>query len=294
MAVGPCDTCSRHTDTTGTKTDTTKILLDSVPVSIAIQSGDQMVEKIYNLSPLSLSVTVKNKDGKIIKGVPVSFTAAKNSGSVSPASQNTDNNGVAYTTWTLNPLPDTIQQVVAKVMYNNVDLSVTFHATVSQDSVYTFKGSIAMDSINVPAPFLPPYPDTTNGPDPFTIASDSLALSNGINYSFELDSIKFPNFQPGEHGENGSAIMTINHYVYPPVQVAYEVGGLIIIEVTTTKTYSSPEPFTVTMYWQFRGRGNSSALNGQAYLQETVSSPTKGTFTNARTGIFTTTGQLSR
>jgi hypothetical protein len=250
-----------------------------------------MVEKISGLSPISLSVIVKNKEGKIIKGVPVSFTAEPNSGSVNPVSRNTDSFGVANTTWTLNPQLDTAEHVVAKVIYNNLDLFVTFHAAVVPDSLYKFIGTITMDSTNMPAPFIN-YSDTTNRPDPFTIPSDSLALTNGVHYPFELDSIRFPNFQPGEHGEGGSAFMTINQYVYPTVQVSYEVDGLIIFEVTATKTYTLPEPFTVTMYWQLRGSGNSSGISGMANLLETVSSPTRGTFTNGRTGKFETTGQL--
>ncbi|MEO6962699.1 MAG: Ig-like domain-containing protein [Puia sp.] len=264
-----------------------------MPGSIVIQFGDQAVEKISRLSPISLSVIIKNKEGKPLNGVPVSFTASQNGGSVSAASQNTDPFGVAQTTWTLSAQPDSAEHVVAKVIYNNIDLSVTFYAAVVQDSLYNFTGTLTMDSTNEPALVIGYY-DTTNRPDPFTIASDSMALTNSIPYPIELDSIRFPNFQQGEHGENGSSVMTINQFVYPPVQVSYEVGGLIIMEVTTTKTYTVPEPYTVTMYWQLRGSDTGGRISGIAYLLETVSSPTKGSFTNGRTGQFVTTGRLLR
>jgi hypothetical protein len=268
-----------------------KVIQDTVPVSITILTGDQMIEDIAALTPISISVIVKNKDGQSIGGVAVSFTVAPNSGSVSAALQKTDSSGKASATWTLNPVPDTAEQVVAKVIYNNIDLSVQFHASVLQDPYYSFSGTLIMDSTNKPT-FLA-HGDSTNGPDPFTIPGDPLALSNGIAYPFELDSISFPDLQPGEHGRGGNCIMTINHFLYPTVRVNYEVGGLIIMEVTETLSYTSPEAFTVTMQWQLRGSGGAAGISGAAYLNETISSPTRGTFFNSRTGTFVTTGQIS-
>ncbi len=86
-----------------------------------------------------------------------------------------------------------------------------------------------MDSTNKPCILLT-FGDSTNRPDPFTIPSDPLALSNGVAYPFELDNIRFPHFQLGEHGEGGNCIMTINHVLYTGIHVSYEVGGLDIME----------------------------------------------------------------
>jgi hypothetical protein len=112
-----------------------------------------------------------------------------------------------------------------------------------------------------------------------------MALSNGIPYPIEFDGIVIPTLLPGEHGVPGSATMTINQILYPPLQVNYEVSRYNIIDVTAMRTFTNPEPCTVTMQWEIRGWGNSY----QAYLLETVSSPTKGSFTNGRTGkiVFT-------
>ena len=296
IVITPCDTCGYHKDTTGSKTDTvkkdtTKVIQDTVPVSITILSGDQMVEDSSGLTPIFISVIVKNKEGQGIKGLAVSFTASPNGGSVSPALQNTDSAGKATASWTLNPQPDTAEQVLAKVMYNNTNLSVQFHASVVQNPYYNFSGTLVMDSMNEPS-FLT-FGDSTNRPDPFTIPSDPMALSNGIGYPFELDNIRFPHFQPGEHGEGGNCNMTINHFLYSAVSVNYEVGGLDIVEVTETDSYTYPEAYTVTMQWQLRGNGGAAGIGGKAYLVETVSSPTRGTFTNSRTGSFGTTGQIS-
>ena len=291
LVITPCDTCGHHTDTS--KKDTTKVILDTVPVSITILTGDQMVEDSSRLTPISISVIVKNKEGQGIKGVAVSFTAAPNSGSVSAPLQKTDSSGKASATWTLNPQPGTTEEVVAKVIYSNIDLSVQFHASVVQNPYYNFSGTLTMDSTIGFGSLLPSFIDSTNRPDPFTIPSDPMALSNGVAYPFELDSIRFPNLQPGEHGRGGYSIMTINHHVYPNILVFYEVGGFMIMDVTETDSYTSPEVYTVTMQWELRGSGWPVGISGRAYLLETVSSPTRGTFTNSRTGTFTTTGQIS-
>ena len=292
LVITPCDTCGHHTDTS--KKDTTKLILDTVPVSITILTGDQMVEDSSRLTPISISVIVKNKEGQSIKGVAVSFTAAPNSGSVSAALQNTDSSGKASATWTLSPGPDTAEEVVVKVIFNNIDLSVQFHASVVQNPYYNFSGTLIMDSTIGFGSVLPSPNDSTNRPDPFTIPTDPMALSNGVSYPFEMDSMRFPHLQPGEHGECGyHSIMTINRFLYTPMTVCYEVGGLIIMDVTETDSYTSPESYTVTMEWELRGTGWPVGFNGRAYLLETVSSPTRGTFTNSRTGTFTTTGQIS-
>jgi hypothetical protein len=285
IVITPCDTCGHHTDTA-------KVILDTVPVSITILTGDQMVEDSSKLTPISISVIVKNKEGQSIKGLAVSFTAAPNSGSISSALQKTDSSGKASVTWTLNPEPDTAEEVVAKVIYNNVDLSVQFHASVVENPYYNFSGTLTMDStLNMLS--IISLLDSTNKPDPFVIPSDPMALSNSIAYPFELDSIRFPHFQLGEHGESGNCIMTINHFLYTTMRVNYEVGGLIIMDVTETDSYTSPEAYTVTMQWELRGSGGAAGISGEAYLVETVSSPTRGTFTNSRTGTFTTTGEIS-
>ena len=279
--VKTCDTCSHHTDTSGSKTDTTKTALDTIPASITINGDSSFFENLSSPVPVSLAVVIKNKEGNFIKGIPVIFSAGLQSGSLNHDTTNTDSQGAAYAVWTLNPQTDTTQQVIAKVVYKNTSLSVSFHALFVHDTLYNYIGTLTMDSTNMPGGgFVGFTTDTTNAPDPFTIVSDSMALSNGIPYPFEFDGMVKPVFQLGEHGVSGSAMMKINQFLYPQIQVNYEVGGLNIIDVTSTRTFTNPEPCTVTMDWEIRGSGNSY----YAYLLETVSSPTKGTFTNGRTG----------
>jgi hypothetical protein len=280
LVVHTCDTCSHHIDTSGSKTDTTTTALDTIPVSIAIYGDSSFFEKLSSPAPVSLAVVIKNKEGNFIKGVPVVFSAGLHSGSLNHDTTITDAQGTAYAVWTLNPQTDTSQQVIAKVVYKNTSLSVIFQALLTHDTLYNYTGTFTMDSTNMPGGGFIGFTDTTNAPDPFTIVSDSMALSNGIPYPMLLDGMMIPTFQPGEHGVGGSAMMTINQFLYPQIQVSYEVGGLNIIEVTSTRTFTTPEPCTVTMYWQLRGSGNFY----NAYLLETVSSPARGTFTNGRTG----------
>ncbi len=273
LANQPCDTCLQHTDTTRT-------VLDTIPVSIAISGDSIFFEQLSSQGPFSLAVVIKNKEGNFIKGVPVVFTAGMNSGSLNHDTTITDTLGTAYAVWTPSPQTDTSQLVIAKLIYKSTNLFVSFHARLPQDTLYNYAGTLTMDSTSMPGGSFVGFVDTTNAPDPFTIVSDSMALSNGISYPFELDGMIIPTFQLGEHGISGSATMTINHFTYPQLQVNYEVGGLIILDVTTTRTFTIPEPCTVMMQWEIRGEGNSY----NAYLLETVSSPTKGTFTNGRTG----------
>ena len=280
LVVQPCDTCSRHTDTTGSGTDTTTTVLDTIPASIAIYGDSSFFENLSSPSPITLAVLVKNKEGKFIKGVPVVFSAGPQNGSLNHDTTTTDMQAAAYAIWTLSLQTDSPQQVIAKVVYKNTSLSVRFHASFAHDTLYNYTGTLTMDSTNMPGGGFVGFTDTTNAPDPFTIVSDSMALSNGIPYPIELDGMMMPTFQLGEHGVSGSAMMTINQFLYPQIQVNYEIGGMNIIDVTTTRTFTSPEPCTVTMTWEIRGSGNSY----YAYLLETVSSPTKGTFTNGRTG----------
>ena len=291
VVVQTCDTCSHHTDTSKTKTDTTTTALDTIPVSIAVSGDSSFFEKLSSPSPVSLTVVIKNKEGIFIKGIPVIFSAGPQSGSLNHDTTNTDAQGAAYAVWTLNPQSDSNQQVIAKVVYKNTSLSVSFHALLTHDTLYNYIGTLTMDSTNMPGGgFIGYTGDSTNAPDPFMIVSDSMALSNGIPYPFELDGMIIPSFQLGEHGISGPAMMTINQFLYPQTQVNYEVGGLIIVDVTNTRTFTNPEPCTVTMNWELRGSGSSYI----AYLLETVSSPTRGTFTNGRTGkiVITSTQKI--
>jgi hypothetical protein len=283
LANQTCDTCSQHIDTTHTT-------LDTIPVSIAISGDSIFFEQLSSQGPFSLGVVIKNKEGNFIKGVPVVFSAGMNSGSLNHDTAITDTLGMAYAIWTPSPQTDTSQLVIAKLIYKSTHLFVSFHARLPQDTLYNYAGTLTMDSTSMPGgSFVGFFGDSTNAPDPFTIVSDSMALSNGMPYPFEFDGMMMPTFQPGEHGIGGSAMMTINQFLYSQMQVNYEVGGLIIMDVTTTKTFTSPEPCTVKMQWEIRGSGNSY----EAYLLETVSSPTKGTFTNGRTGkIVITSTQM--
>ncbi len=280
LANQTCDTCSHHMDTTRTA-------LDTIPISIAISGDSIFFEQLSSQGPFSLAVVIKNKEGNFIKGVPVVFSAGMNSGSLNHDTAITDTLGMASAIWTPSPQTDTSQQVIAKLIYKNTNLFVSFHAQLPQDTLYNYTGTLTMDSTNMPGSTLIGFfGDSTNAPDPFTISSDSLALSNGIPYPIELDGLMMPTtFQPGEHGIGGSAILKINHILYPRVEVNYEYSGYTIMEVSDTTTFTNPEPCTVMMYWQIRG--------GDAYLLETVSSPTRGTFTNGRTGkIVITSTQM--
>ena len=243
--------------------------MDTIPVSIAIYGDSSFFEKLSSAVPVALTVAIKNKAGNFIKGVPVVFSAGLNSGSLNHRYHK--HGCVWHGKCRLDTEPDrpeTNQQVIAKVIYKNTSLSVSFHALLTHDTLYNYIGTLTMDSTNMPGGGFIGFTDTTNAPDPFTIVSDSMALSNGIPYPFELDGMMIPTLLPGEHGVGGSALMTINKFLYPQIHVNYEVSGFIIIEATNTETFTNPEPCTVTIYWQLRGGGNSydAYLPGNRFL----------------------------
>ena len=286
-----CDTCSmHHTDSSGSKDTTVKTSLpDTTPASIAIQGDSSFFQKLSSITPVYLSVVVKNKEGNIIQGVPVLFSAALHNGSLDHDTIKTNVYGTAQATWTMSPIGDTTQQVIAKVIYNNTSLFVSFQGLLTHDTLYNYYGTITMDSTDMGGGRLVNWTGPTNAPDPFTIVSDSLALSNGVPYSFELDGLVKPNFQPGEHGRVESATIVINQYPFG-VQVNYQVSGFIQTEGTNGRSFANPEPCDVTMYWRIEDEGNSF----RAVLLESVTSPTKGSFTNGRTGqVVITSTQMT-
>src|SRR5690606_6337471 len=78
-------------------------------------------------------VTVKDKDGKALKGVEVSWEASVG-GNAAPASSDTDGDGVARTTWTLGPVAG--QQTLRATVR---DLETTFTVDATPAAVATLE-----------------------------------------------------------------------------------------------------------------------------------------------------------
>ena len=74
---------------------------NSQPAAIAISSGNNQVGPAGAPLPAPLAALVTNAQGNPVSGKPVSFAVTRGLGTVASGTVNTDNNGVARTTWTL-------------------------------------------------------------------------------------------------------------------------------------------------------------------------------------------------
>jgi hypothetical protein len=110
--------------------------IDSVPSTMSIQSGDNQTAIIGNSLAIPLEVTIKNKDGKGLKGVQVQFIPSPYCGLVTPASVITDTSGLAKTTWTLGDISDTIQTVRAIVRLSGGDSITVMFKSQATDTIW--------------------------------------------------------------------------------------------------------------------------------------------------------------
>ena len=124
--------------------------------------------------PGALAVEVKNKEGIILSGIPVSFSAGVDCGFASSISAVTNPAGYVEFYWTLGTSPDSIQTLKVEVQ-NNSSVSVTFHAIPIDIKKYHFVGTLRItDTSVVIRSYLgpPDFPALTNNTDiPFTVDS---------------------------------------------------------------------------------------------------------------------------
>jgi len=88
---------------------------DGDPASLEVASGDDQVGSIGAALEDSVVVRVMDQAGNAVAGQQVSWTVAAGGGSVAPASSTTNDDGLAWTTWTLGPTagPNSLQASVA-------------------------------------------------------------------------------------------------------------------------------------------------------------------------------------
>jgi hypothetical protein len=110
--------------------------IDSFPSTITIASGDNQTAIIGKPLANPLEVTIKNKDGIGLKGVPVQFIPGPYCGQVSPTNALTDTSGKARTTWTLGNIADTVQTVKAIVKLSNGDSITVVFKSEATDTIW--------------------------------------------------------------------------------------------------------------------------------------------------------------
>jgi hypothetical protein len=114
---------------------------DSIPASISILYGDSLYGTRGYEMPGALAVVVKNKEGILLNGIAVSFSAGVDYGFASSYVPITNPVGFVQFSWTLGMSSDSIQTLKAQVQ-NNPNISVTFHARTLDIKRYHFVGTL--------------------------------------------------------------------------------------------------------------------------------------------------------
>lgn len=106
---------------------------------ISIESGDQQQARVSGTLRDQLIVKVTDFLGRVVQGVPVTFTPDAGSGTTSPAVIATDVNGLARTTWTLGGTASAME-VEASIATGTTP--VQFAAVANQDVMAVASGNL--------------------------------------------------------------------------------------------------------------------------------------------------------
>lgn len=74
---------------------------NSPPAAISISSGNNQIGNAGTALAAPIAARVTNAQGNPVSGKPVNFTVTRGLGAVASTTVNTDNNGIAQTSWTL-------------------------------------------------------------------------------------------------------------------------------------------------------------------------------------------------
>lgn len=107
------------------------------PAQVTVSSGGNQIAPVGTALPAPIQVRVTDDDGDPVSGAEVRFEVRRGGGSVSPAVDSTDANGLAGTVWTLGTIAADSQQLEVKVMHRSggtVAASTIVHATAQPGS----------------------------------------------------------------------------------------------------------------------------------------------------------------
>ncbi len=246
---------------TGSSQDSLSIRnVDSIPASITIDYGDNLIGIRGYVLYGSPTVLVKNKAGNPLKGIPLSFTPCTGCGTVNwvfeiacpgctPVPVDTifytNSDGKASANWVLGTLSDSIQTLTAKVR-DSSNLSVTFKAITRYYKLHNYIGTINIvapgDSSGVAAPFLLPY----NGITPYQV---------NTNMPLEMDSMS----------------LVVNHYVISPQTIIINGDTVMRYGKTTLgccdfysgiNYQSGGTNYDYLLQWFFTGAGTNNVFSG--------------------------------
>jgi hypothetical protein len=262
----------------------TSTVPDPIPASISILYGDWLYGTRGYGMPGDLAVVVKNKEGILLNGIPVSFSAGVDCGFASLSAAVTNPAGYVEFSWSLGTSPDSIQTLKVQLQ-KDTNISVTFHAVAQDIKKYHFVGTLRIvDTTNVGPPYL--------GPPDFP------ALSNNTDMPFIIDSfphiISTLNF-PMALSINGHALTGTAYGNSGKTQ-----GGNFVLSgnANESKTYpnaSNGDIYSYNETWSFSGSLVNKVYSGTFSLNISIATrgPNEEIYQYAVTkyGTFTTTIQ---
>lgn len=266
-------------------TAVTTTVPDTIPASISILYGDSLYGSRGYQMPWDLAFVVKNKEGNILNGVPVSLSPAANCGFATSVTAVTNPAGYADFFWTLGMNPDSVQTLKVEVQ-NDTSVSVTFHAIALDIKRYHFVGTLrivdtaANDTYDYFGP--PDFPALSENTDmPFIVDSLSNIISR-LNSPMVL-TINGYTLTGSGSGNNGNA---------------WDVNQVLEGLASVYKTYPNAGSGQIYSYgqdWTFTGTLVNNVYSGTFSLR--ISIATKSSTQDIynyyvlKFGTFTTTTQ---
>ena len=115
--------------------DGTVLLWDLIrrPHALRIVSGDGQEGEPGALLPGSLVVEVRDENGDLLKGIPVTFTVTEGGGTLTSATAATDADGLAFTTLTFGRHPETVTVTATVADLDPVTFTAAARATPDFD-----------------------------------------------------------------------------------------------------------------------------------------------------------------
>ena len=107
--------------------------LTSRPHALRIVSGDGQEGEPGALLPGSLVVEVRDENGDLLKGIPVTFTVTEGGGTLTSTTAATDADGLAFTTLTFGPHPETLTVTATVAGLDPVTFTAAARATPDFD-----------------------------------------------------------------------------------------------------------------------------------------------------------------
>lgn len=236
----------------------TTALQDTIPASISILYGDWLYGTRGYEMPGGLAVVVKNREGILLNGIAISFSAGVNCGFATSYNPITNPVGYVGFYWNLGTSSDSIQTLKVEVK-NDTNISVTFHAITLDIKRYRFIGTLRIVDTSA----------NDNGIG-YLGPPDFPALSNNMDMPFIVDSLNNIISRL-----NSPMVVTINGHALTGSaygNIGNAQGGSLILGGTASENRTYPDATTGQIYsysesWQFTGSLVNNIYSGSFTLE---------------------------